>query len=146
MFGLNPGRKTSGVSGARYPQLDSRVIEDFIQQHSVAIRYWKAMICPCLVSDNGNPNPVCKSCRGLGWFHSAPEEDGKYVRAQVISRRSEKTQAKGGTRISGSASITFLPGVVPSDGDIVQVCRDVECINDEYHIFGSTLKIGRAHV
>lgn len=141
MFSVRPG-KAGNPSYPRYPQLDSEIIKDFIEQHSSSIRYWKAMRCPCTMPETGQPNPACHSCRGLGWFHQAFQTEPIYQRAQVHSRGSSKRDGTGGKFITGSVSITFLPGVIPADGDIIQVCADVEVINDEHHILGSTLTDG----
>jgi hypothetical protein len=92
--------------------------------------------------ESGQPNIACHSCRGLGWFHSAQQEAPLFRRAQVHSRSSEKKESKGGHFISGTVSITFLPGLIPADGDIIQVCADIEVINDEHHIIGELLTDG----
>jgi hypothetical protein len=141
MFSIRPGaNKTAGY--VRYPQLDAGIIKDFIEQHSVSIRYWRAMRCPCTMPETGQPNPACHSCRGLGWFHQAWQQEPIFRRAQVHSRSTTKKDGVGGKYYAGSVSITFLPGVIPGDGDIIQVCADIEVINDENHVLGSTLTDG----
>jgi hypothetical protein len=42
----------------------------------------------------------------------------------------------------GYSSMTFLPGVIPGDGDLVQVCKDREIINSESITAGFTLNDG----
>lgn len=92
--------------------------------------------------ETGQPDPACASCRGLGWFHKNRETDEKYQRAQVIGRNSKTEDGRGGKRIQGGCSITFLPGVIPADGDLIQVCADIEVVNNEFHIKGSKLNDG----
>lgn len=129
-------------SNVRFPQVDGESIDDFIKQFSSAVRYWKAIQCPCMNGNTGQPNISCNQCRGLGWFHTEYEKDPIYQRAQVHSRRSQKQSDKGGMLTTGYASITFLPGVIPGEGDLIQVCEDREVVNDEYHVIGSTLTDG----
>jgi len=142
-FGNRPtSRGSFDGSFSQYPQMDRREIHAFIDQHSVGVKYWKAIECPCTGTWSGQPNLACHSCRGLGWFYTNRENDPKYNRAQVVSRRSKEEQATGGRVTTGYASITFKPGVVPGDGDLIQVCKDREVVNNEYHIVGEKLTDG----
>jgi hypothetical protein len=142
-FGAGPFSK-GAFDGSidQFPQLDYRSIVSFIDQHSVGIRYWKAVECPCLNPKTGQPDITCNSCRGLGWYHLAHELDLQYQRAMVHSRNSSERQVAGGRITVGGASITFLPGVIPGDGDLVQVCKDKEVVNNEVHIVGEQLTDG----
>jgi len=140
--GGNDGFGRRASTNVRWPQLDHRLVTDFIDQFSSSIKYWKALSCPCTNGHTGQPNISCHECRGLGWFHKDAETSDVYLKAQVHSRRSNKVQEKGGMVTVGYASITFLPGVIPGEGDLVQVCEDREVVNDEYHVIGSTLTDG----
>ena len=148
MFGNGP--KSSGGNGGPlspagnniFPQLDQRAITDMVSQNSVGIRYNKAIKCPCTTGPTGQPNVNCPSCRGLGWAYTDIEQDPKFQRAMVHSRRANRLNDRGGWLTQGYASMTFLPGVIPGDGDLVQVCKDREVINDEYHVAGHTLMDG----
>jgi len=142
-FGSSPSSK-GAIDGSldKYPQLDYSSIVSFIDQHSVGIRYWKAVECPCLNLKSGQPNLNCHSCRGLGWYHLAHEIGLEYQRSMVHSRNSSERQASGGRLTVGGASITFLPGVIPGDGDLVQVCQDREVVNNEVHVVGEQLSDG----
>lgn len=142
MFSVRPGSGNVKDNFPNYPQLPHKEIVAFIEQHSVAVRYWKAITCPCTSPDTGQPDPRCNYCRGLGWFHSSVETEEKYLRAQVHSRNSRKETGKGGVHTTGGATITFLPGVIPGDGDLVQVCADVDLVNNETHVAGSRLVDG----
>lgn len=126
----------------KFPQVDHKAIVDFVDQFSVAILYWKAIKCPCVTGESGQPKLACPSCKGLGWAYSDPESDSKYQRAMVHSRRSQRLNDRGGWMTQGYSSITLLPGVIPGEGDLVQVCKDREVINDEYHVAGSKLLDG----
>jgi len=141
-MGFSTGLKGHVNLKGRYPQLNGDVLEDAILQKSVSIAYFKAVICPCSISETSMPNPACYSCRGLGWFHPAKELDAKYSRAQVLGRRAERVSGRGGSHISGGVSITFQRGVIPGDGDLIQVCADIEVVNNEHHVFGATLTDG----
>jgi hypothetical protein len=136
------GNQRFNSTSLQYPQMDHKAIADFIQEFSVAIKYWKAIQCPCTNSSTGQPNISCHTCKGLGWAYTEPEQAPEYFRAQVHNRSSSKKDGKGGYIQQGEASITFLPGVIPGDGDLIQVCQDKEIVNDEYHVVGSTLNDG----
>ena len=143
MFGRGP--RSGGVHSSSYsafPQVDRNSVHDVINQFSSAISYWKAVACPCHDERSGQPALDCANCRGLGWFHTAAETGEEYQRAMVHSRQSKEITAKGGTYITGYASITLMPGVVPGDGDIIQCCKDIEVINNEHHTVGSKLTDG----
>jgi len=149
MFGNQPGSPGNGTgsrawptSNMLFPQLDHKAVSDFVDQFSVAIKYWKAMQCPCVTPETGQPNISCFSCRGLGFTYGETELNPIYQRAQVHSRRSESQSGKAGRLIPGSCSVTFKPGVIPGDGDLIQICQDKEVINNEYHVVGSTLNNG----
>lgn len=141
MFAIRPNQASVG-NGLKYPQLNHAEITAFIAQHSVAISYWKATACPCTSSNTGQPDIRCNICKGLGWFYLDKETDDKYKRAQVHSRNARKEQGTGGTRVSGTATVTFNPGVIPMDGDLILVCADIEGVNNEFHVVGSTLRDG----
>lgn len=149
MFGNSPSSSGGSSGGNRFPsgnnkfpQVDHRMITDFVNQFSNGIRYWKAVQCPCMTEITGQPKINCGSCRGLGWAYSEQETDPKFQRAMVHSRRSRKNSGKGGWTTQGTASITFQPGVIPGDGDLVQVCSDREVVNNEYHTIGYKLHDG----
>lgn len=143
-FSISPN--SSGVASVpgvtRFPQLEAEGIADFIDQYSVAIQYWKAIACPCTNALSGQPTISCHQCRGLGWFHLDSEKDAKYSRAMVHNRSGRKSKGTGGEHISGGCSVTLFPGVIPGDGDLVQMCVDIEVVNNEYHTKGSTLTDG----
>lgn len=141
-FGRFPRGGSLFPARTKYPQPDLEEIKSFIDQSSVSIRYWKSMKCPCATPATGQSNVACAQCRGLGFVYDAAEVDESYQRAQVHSRRSNKAQKDGGTLTTGYASITFKQGIIPADGDLVQVCADREVVNDEYHIVGSKLQDG----
>lgn len=140
--GGNFGGSGRGGTNVKFPQLDREVITSFIGQFSSEIRYWKAVACPCKKPDTGQPNVSCHQCRGLGWFHLDYEKDTIYQRAQVHQRTSSKLTDAGGMVAQGYSSITLQPGVIPGEGDLVQVCKDREVVNDEYHVLGSKLTDG----
>lgn len=143
MFGSSPsGGGGFAGSGPRFPQLDRQEINSFIEDFASNIKYWKAMQCPCMTSATGQPNVACHQCRGLGKFHLDYERDIKYQRAQVHARQSQRQRQRAGTFVQGSASITFKEGIVPADGDLIQVCADREVINDEFHVVGAILTDG----
>jgi len=143
-FSLRPA--AIGVAPApgatRFPQLDLSGVKEFISDYSVAIKYWKAVSCPCTNALSGQPSISCHQCRGLGWFHLEAETDPMYARAMVHSRSGRSERKDGGRAITGSVSVTLFPGVIPADGDIVQMCADVEVVNNEYHTAGATLTDG----
>lgn len=135
--------KTQLPSGATaYPQMDRRAIEEFVKGRSVLIHYYKAVSCPCTLENNGQPDIMCGSCKGFGWFHGDMETEEKYQRAMVHSRVSMDHDEKGGMIVTGTVSITFWPGVAPADGDIVKVCTDTDVINNEVHKLGSVFSNG----
>ena len=140
-FGRTPtvGGKTAD---GRFPQLRFDMISDFILEFAVDVHYWKAMQCPCINPDTGQPSIACAECRGLGWFYTDRQTKQKYLKAQVHSRRSQKQLDEGGISTTGYSSMTFQPGVIPGDGDLIQVCKDREIVNSEYHIVGATLQDG----
>ncbi|MGZ3772951.1 MAG: hypothetical protein ACXVCY_04195 [Pseudobdellovibrionaceae bacterium] len=138
-FSSRPQSKKTTKPGSEYPQPNHEEITSFIKQWGSRIRYWKAVQCPCLNFTTGQPNIVCHNCRGLGWNHTEAETDEAYLRAKVNSRNVRKNKAQGGFNITGGASMTFLPGVIPAEGDLIQVCSDREIINDEVLVAGSTL-------
>lgn len=125
-----------------YPQLDGEAIGNFVNQFASTICYWKAIQCPCYNSSSGQPNIACYQCRGLGWFHNNKELGPLYEKAQVTSRKSQRMNEKGGLMTTGYASVTFLPGVIPGEGDLVQVCADREIVNDEEQVVGAKLTDG----
>ena len=141
MFGNKPGNRISIESkdGIDYPKLNKQEIDVFINQFSSSIKYWRAITCPCYTPETGQPNIACHKCRGLGYYHMDQEQLETYLKAQVHSRTSKKNDEKGGFFTTGYSSITFMPGVIPGNGDLVQVCKDREVVNDEYHVYGSTL-------
>lgn len=122
-----------------FPQLDGQGVKSLIKDFSSSIKYWKAIQCPCTTPETGQPKISCNVCRGLGWAYDDHEKDIRFQYAQVHSRRSQKMQKEGGSITQGSASFTFLPGVIPGEGDLVQVCADREIVNDEYHVVGTVL-------
>ncbi len=148
MFGNRPSNAspTQGgkfsASGVDFPQPDRNSIVGLLEQNSVSIKYWKALACPCMNARTGQPNIACGQCRGLGKFHVEQEKGPEYLRAQVHSRGSKKNHSRMGSTIQGSASMTFFPGVIPGDGDLIQVCNDREVVNDEYHVVGAKLTDG----
>jgi len=129
-------------SSEPFPQIDGQAIKEFIGDFSSSIKYWKAIQCPCVNPTSGQPNISCNQCRGLGWAYLGSEEAPEYQRAQVHSRRSSKQSEKGGMLTTGYASITLFPGVIPGEGDLIQVCKDREVVNEEYHVLGSSLTDG----
>lgn len=141
-FGRSPRGSPLFPERNKFPQIDLEEIKAFIDQGSVAIRYWKAMQCPCMTPASGQPNLACNQCRGLGFVYDAPECDPDYQRALVHNRASSKGNKEGGVTQQGHASITFKIGIIPGDGDLVQVCVDREVVNDEYHIVGSQIQDG----
>lgn len=141
-FGRSPRGSPLFPERNKFPQIDLEEIKAFIDQGSVAIRYWKAMTCPCATPATGQPNIVCALCRGLGWAYGSHELDDDYGRALVHNRRSHKVGDDGGYITQGYASITFRIGIIPGDGDLVQVCVDREIVNDEYHVVGALLQDG----
>lgn len=142
-FGRRP--RSGGVhstSFKAFPQLDRQSVNDVIDQFSSAITYWKATACPCQDERSGQPALDCFNCRGLGWFHTAAETGDEYQRAMAHSRRAVEKNNKGGRIVTGYASITLQPGVIPGDGDLVQICKDIEVVNNEYHVVGAKLRDG----
>lgn len=143
------GRKPKGVGAfssaegtQKFPRPDLDTIKAFVDQFASFVRYWKAMECPCTTPATGQPNLACQHCRGLGFIYGPQEVEERYARAMVHSRRSQKMNEAGGFLTTGYASITFKEGIVPGDGDLVQVCADREVVNDEYHVLGSKLLDG----
>ena len=118
------------------------MIKEFIGTFSSHIKYWKAVHCPCTTPQTGQPNIACHICRGLGWSYLSSQTDPIYQSAQVHSRNSKKLSQAGGQVVQGTSSITFRPGIIPGDGDLVQICADREVINDEYHVVGAVLTDG----
>lgn len=141
-FGRSPRGSPLFPERNKFPQVDLEEIKTFIDQGSVAIRYWKAMQCPCITPASGQPNLACHQCRGLGFVYDTHEPDADYQRALVHNRSSQKLNEAGGFLTQGYASITFMIGIIPGDGDLVQVCVDREVVNDEYHVVGSQLQDG----
>lgn len=141
-FGRSPRGSPLFPERNKFPQVDLEEIKAFIDQGSVAIRYWKAMQCPCMTPSTGQPNMACNQCRGLGFVYDAHECDEDYGRALVHARQSSKENKAGGVIQQGTCSITFKIGIIPADGDLVQVCVDREVVNDEYHVVGSQLQDG----
>ena len=148
MFGNQPsspgggGGRRFSASNQQFPQVDHQSIVDMVNQNSVGIRYWKAIQCPCFTEQTGQPKVNCPSCRGLGWAYSEQEKEAIYARAMVHSRRSSRINEQGGWLTQGYSSMTFLPGVIPGDGDLIQVCKDQEVVNEENHVSGYKLLDG----
>lgn len=136
--GLNPANVLSHLS---YSDL-----KNFIRAHGVSASIKRAVLCPCVKEDTGQPSLNCGVCRGIGFAYitTMPDNLNCITTKILIGQRAQQKNwnRKGGYTKTGQTTATTF-GYIPSIGDLIKPSVDIETINDEFHKRGDLYTNGK---
>src|SRR3972149_266430 len=132
--------------------LSFKDLGNYIRAHGTGCEIKKAIICPCMKNDTGQPSINCGVCRSTGWAYignvngsitgeGCPEKPVKII---MGSRGHNKSYNRPGGYIQTGKTPAVLFYYMPASGDLVRPNVDLEVINDEFHIRGHIYANGKS--
>lgn len=114
---FRPPSLDTGFKGVDFPEtsLDAGEFADLIESRGVGCMLRRAVRCPCQRIETRQPRMGCPTCKGLGYAY--PEELTTPTVAIVQSRSARRQNMGSGQQVTGTCSVTFLPGIIPAQGD-----------------------------
>ena len=105
--------------GEDFPEVrfDPEEFEGLLNARGVGCVLRKAIRCPCLRVETGQPRAGCPVCGGVGFAY--PLELEEPIVALVLNRSPRRSQMPVGQEVTGTCAITFPVGVIPSQGDMI---------------------------
>ena len=121
-------------------------LKNFVRAHGVSALIKRAIVCPCVKEDTGQPSINCGVCRGTGfaYLENNPENSNCTGKRIIMGARSQQKNwnRKGGYTKTGQTTAVICD-YLPSVGDLVQPKVDIEIINDEFHKRGHLYNNGK---
>lgn len=123
-------------------------LKNFIRAHGVSADIKRAILCPCIKEDTGQPSINCGVCRSSGWAYLQGDTEktapcGKPLKVIMGGRQNlKKFNRIGGYSQTGRTNAVFF-NYMPASGDLVSPKVDIEIINDEFHKRGHLYSNGK---
>lgn len=121
-------------------------LENFIRAHGVSASIDRAVLCPCVKEDSGQPSINCGVCRGTGFAYLPPSTTNNNCTSKKIlmgTRSQEKNWNRKGGYTKKGQTTAILYDYLPSVGDLIKPNVDIEVINDEFHKRGHLYNNGK---
>lgn len=104
-----------------------------IASHGMGALYWRGIVCACLVTETGAPDPSCTVCDGIGAHYYEAEPTAISVYA---TRKLQREAERQGSWLPGIAQFTFPSTIIAKPFDRFEVPSD-RIVVDEVFVKGA---------